>query len=750
MVWIGSIAVALAGAYFVKFSFDKGLLSPTLRVALGVAFGIALLAGGEWLRRSSPGISQGLSAAGIADLFACFLAGVHLYQLISPAVGFAFMALTALVAVLLSLRQGVMVALIGLAGGFLTPALIRAGEPDVRNLFAYLLVLVVAMAAVSRQRGWSWVTGLAIAGGLVWVLVWLAGPFEARDAPWLSLFLLAVAVAALVSDLGWRRGAPPASGTPRISGGAGVWLSGGTLVAALGMLAVVTGASDYSTTEWLFLGLLAASTLVLSRLHPSFDGLAWVAAAAPAFLLALWGFDLQDPDMGRFLWTVAAFGALFAASAYAASYGTPRPGRWASLSVVSAVVYFLIAWATTVHHVDVSWGALALGLAVLYLLAALPVARRRPEASAAASEANTALAALAVAVTVFVSLAVPLELERQWLTVAWAVEVTALTWLAGRFRLPVLTTLARLLALAVAVRLLLNPEVFDYPIGENPVFNWLLYGYGIPLVAFAAAAWLARRQGRERPALELEWAAMAFGFALSTLLVRQWFNPGKPGRVDTSLAEVGTLAVVWLLLGLGLLIANRTPRLPSLETGGRLFLLTGLFAVLFGAGVFQNPLSVHEEVGTLPVVNLLLWAFGVPVALLGVAGRELARRGSRLLALFVTAALALAFLLVSLEVRQAFHGTFLDTGSTSAAERYSYSAVWVAFGILLLVVGTAVKGKSLRYASLAVMMLAVGKVFLYDTANLSDLYRVFSFLGLGASLLLLAWVYQRFVFGGSR
>jgi uncharacterized membrane protein len=40
----------------------------------------------------------------------------------------------------------------------------------------------------------------------------------------------------------------------------------------------------------------------------------------------------------------------------------------------------------------------------------------------------------------------------------------------------------------------------------------------------------------------------------------------------------------------------------------------------------------------------------------------------------------------------------------------------------------------------------VAKVFLYDTANLSDLYRVFSFLGLGASLLLLAWVYQRFVF----
>jgi uncharacterized membrane protein len=419
------------------------------------------------------------------------------------------------------------------------------------------------------------------------------------------------------------------------------------------------------------------------------------------------------------------------------------------LSVASAVVYFLLAWATTVDHVHVSWGALAIGLALLYLLAALPVARRHRQAPEGA-ETGAALAALAVAVTVFVSLAVPLELERQWLTVAWAVEVAALAWLAGRFRLPVLTTLARLLALAVAVRLLLNPEVFNYPIGEHPLFNWLLYGYGIPLLAFAAAAWLARRQGQERPAQELEWAAMAFGFALSTLLVRQWFNPGEPGRVDTSFAEVGTLAVVWLLLGLGLLAANRAPRLPSLETGGRLFLLAGTLAALFGPGLLQNPLWTHEEMGALPVANLLLWAIGGPVALLSLAARELGRRESRLPALFVTAALVLAFLLVSLEVRQAFHGTFLDTGITSAAERYSYSAAWVAFGILLLVAGTAVKGKALRYASLAVMMLAVGKVFLYDTANLADLYRVFSFLGLGASLLLLAWVYQRFVFGGAR
>jgi len=67
----------------------------------------------------------------------------------------------------------------------------------------------------------------------------------------------------------------------------------------------------------------------------------------------------------------------------------------------------------------------------------------------------------------------------------------------------------------------------------------------------------------------------------------------------------------------------------------------------------------------------------------------------------------------------------------------------------LLVAGLLRHSRTLRLASLPVMLLAVGKVFLYDTANLSDLYRVFSFLGLGVSLLLLAWLYQRFVFRSS-
>jgi uncharacterized membrane protein len=101
---------------------------------------------------------------------------------------------------------------------------------------------------------------------------------------------------------------------------------------------------------------------------------------------------------------------------------------------------------------------------------------------------------------------------------------------------------------------------------------------------------------------------------------------------------------------------------------------------------------------------------------------------------------------VSLQVRQAFVGSILSEAPVSMAEWYCYSVAWIGLGIVLVLAGIRFKSEALRYGSLIVMLLAIGKVFLLDTARLEDLYRVLSLLGLGLSLLGLGYVYQRFVF----
>jgi len=69
----------------------------------------------------------------------------------------------------------------------------------------------------------------------------------------------------------------------------------------------------------------------------------------------------------------------------------------------------------------------------------------------------------------------------------------------------------------------------------------------------------------------------------------------------------------------------------------------------------------------------------------------------------------------------------------------------LVLGIALLIIGLMRQKVGLRYGSIAIMVIAVFKVFLIDASKLTGLLRVISFLGLGMSLLGLGYLYQRFV-----
>lgn len=74
------------------------------------------------------------------------------------------------------------------------------------------------------------------------------------------------------------------------------------------------------------------------------------------------------------------------------------------------------------------------------------------------------------------------------------------------------------------------------------------------------------------------------------------------------------------------------------------------------------------------------------------------------------------------------------------------SIAWAAYALLLLVLGVVRRSVGLRWASLALLLVTIAKVFLYDLGELRDLYRVASLFGLAISLILVSLAYQRFVF----
>jgi uncharacterized membrane protein len=160
----------------------------------------------------------------------------------------------------------------------------------------------------------------------------------------------------------------------------------------------------------------------------------------------------------------------------------------------------------------------------------------------------------------------------------------------------------------------------------------------------------------------------------------------------------------------------------------------------------KNPLLTGAPVGG-AFFNLVLLGYGLPAIL--AAGLALIVRRTRPRAYSVIAAVAavvLALAYLTLEVARMFHGPILTFGPTTDAERYTYSAVWLGFGVLLLLAGFLLRSQPVRLASAAVVVLTIAKVFLVDMSGLEGVLRALSFIVLGLVLVGIGWLYQRLLF----
>jgi uncharacterized membrane protein len=187
-----------------------------------------------------------------------------------------------------------------------------------------------------------------------------------------------------------------------------------------------------------------------------------------------------------------------------------------------------------------------------------------------------------------------------------------------------------------------------------------------------------------------------------------------------------------------LYLAQRTGR-PMLHWAWRI--LGGV--ALAGAIVLilANPMLTDEPAS----VFTLIAGYLAPAALAVHAGRQLPegnlRRG--LGAYAVTA----GFVWITLQVRHGFHpdGMAFYSAAIEDAELWAWSGAWLAYGIGLLFLGIRSGQRLPRLTALGVIGLVCAKVFLIDMSDLTGLWRVVSFLGLGLALIGLGAVYRRFV-----
>jgi len=358
-------------------------------------------------------------------------------------------------------------------------------------------------------------------------------------------------------------------------------------------------------------------------------------------------------------------------------------------------------------------------------------------ASASAIFATGAIAALAIALT--------LALEKGWLTVALALMVPGTAYVAEKRPLPWLRWLCAVLVACVMLRIGRAPLIVG-DVGETPIFNWLLYGYGVPALAFWLAGWLLRRRADDVPARMTDSAAILFTVLTAFLQIRHYVNGGDVYYNSADLTEVALQVCVGLALAIGLeRIRLRTGSIIH-DIAAQMLAAFSLGGIVLGLALIENPWWTGADVGGL-FWNLILLGYALPavlVAALGLMTRPTRPQLYRTVA--AVTAVGLAMLYLSLEVSRFYHGPVLSEGGVGDAEQYTYSAVWLAFGVVLLAIGIVLRSQPVRLCSAAVVMITIGKVFLLDMAGLTGVWRAFSLIGLGLVLVGIGRVYQLLLF----
>src|SRR5712672_2758740 len=766
VVWVGGLTLALGGFFMVRYSIDAGLLGPGVRTLLGGAFALALLASGEWTRRKESisaiealpiaNIPAILTAAGTSVAFATVYAAYALYGFLVPATAFILLGLVALGTLAAALLHGPALAGLGIAAAFVTPVLVSSDKPDFWALYIYLAIVTAAAFGLARIRLWRWLAVTTIVFALLWTFPCLqCGP--SMVGPHAFHVIAGFVLAALLVVCGFMFGPPADEGQIEP-------ISSGSLAACLAGATMIVLASFHDDAAITVFAVLVAGTLWTAWRAPAATGAIGAAAIFVFVVFAEWavrgnpdmlvlpggplpgiGPAATDGSVSLHLITAAIFAAGFSAAGFLAqgrSVSAIIPVVWSATAVFTPLA-LLIALYARIAHLDrsIPFAILAVVLAAAYGAATEILTKRdnRPGlAISIALFATGALSALALALT--------FALEKGWLTIALALMSLGTAWISMQRPIPFLRSLAAIFAGLVTARIAYDPRIVGDAVGTTPIFNWLLWGYGLPAASFWTASIFLRRRGDDAPLRAVESAAILFTVLLAFMEIRHLVNGGDVYASAAGLTEVALQICVALAMAIGLeRLRIRTGSIIHNVSAILLTVFAGL-ATVFGLMLLETPIFWPTNVGGV-FFNLLLLGYAMPAVLAlllsyAVAGRRAASYANTIAA----GALMLALTYVTFEIRRLYHGPVLSRGDTSGLEQYTYSIAWLAFGVTLLGIGILFNSQRARLASAVVIALTILKAFLIDMSTLTGVYRALSFMCLGLVLVAIGWLYQRILF----
>jgi hypothetical protein len=725
LAWVGGLAVLIGVAFLFAVGVSRGWIGEGARVLMAGAGAAALLTLGIWLheRRGRTEAALAAVATGISALFVTFVVGAQVYDVLPAPVALGMTMAVGALATYLAVRweaQGI--AALGIGGALVSPAL--AGAPAESGTIAILFVAAASAVGVLVRQRWDWLCfGVFLITMPQWIVYLVAGRPALEILVVLAAFGLLGAAAAVGYEL--RMGADTirpcsafllslnavvlaAAGAAALSIGgeetlAKLWIAAlGLVHLGIGLWCTRTGRAshDFGLLS-LVIGALLANVAFAAFIEGPARALGW-AGAGIGFALLIRRGRLPVKDEG-----LTALGL----------------GVHVALALLQALISDA-PLALLDSHGPVGVGA---AISLAGVAAACLVSARLADAGQHKLRIGLDIGGLAVAAYL-----TALMLDGALLTLAWSLEAVVLAKLATRVDDEVAAWgsrahvfLASIHAVAVVAPISAVTDGLAEPLSAI---------VAVGSVAGAAAA-CALLTGRELQGVRqlLEMTAMAALAYLAAVTL-------------DGAALVAVLAAGAVVLAE---IARRFDR-EFVAYGALAYLAVGVVHVLG----FEAPPSALvtglDAAGEAAIALGALVASAIVCATSGQIGS--ARPGvdevpmrQWLLGAAAVAALYLASVLVVTPFQP---GNATATSSPFDLDvrqqgQVLLSALWSLAGFGALVFGLRRDLQVVRLSALALLLLTVGKVFLFDLATLTSIYRVASFIGLGLFLLTAAFVWQR-------
>jgi hypothetical protein len=284
---LGGLALFIGAGFFVKYSIDRNLIPPELRLAISAVFGLALIIGSARINKERFSVLRHtLGAGGIGVLYSVTFAATLYYHYLSNPVGFGLLTVVSATAFVLAVFfRGIPISVLGALGAYLTPLLVTTGQGSLMGLFVYLAVVNIGLFQVVTRLRSGLLLFIATVGTLgTLFLAAFSGRIHPESIVIAGVFIANLALFSFFLD----RGREQTEGSRLLS-----W-SGYTLYLSATLAALLLLDRDGIGPLLIAIFGMAGSVVLAFRDRRWFDGV--VPYAAITFILAfLWTWLRFDP-----------------------------------------------------------------------------------------------------------------------------------------------------------------------------------------------------------------------------------------------------------------------------------------------------------------------------------------------------------------------------------------------------------------------------------------------------------------------